>query len=133
MCSQGSLSIKITFYHLSLLICLSKCKLCPIATEVISKVIDFIASSYNRLHILHLSHHCGLKPPERDGQALSIMPQRKGREHTRQSWDRIPSPGIPSYLSVHCVCFLHSGMSQHISILVFCLLSIILPLGRIQE
>lgn len=77
VCSLDSLSIPITFFHLSVLTCLSESKLCPVATEVINKIIDLIASFYKWLQVLELSNHCSSKPQERNGQVLSIMFWRK--------------------------------------------------------
>ena len=77
VCSLDSLSIPITFFHLSVLTCLSESKLCPVATEVINKIIDLIASFYKWLQVLELSNHCSSKPQERNGQLLSIIFWRK--------------------------------------------------------
>lgn len=103
VCSLDSLNIPITFFHLSVLTCLSKSTLCPVATEVINKIIDLIASFYKWLQILELSNHCSSKPQERNGQILSIMFWRKRKG---EMWLHHKFPP----LTVQCIFFLQTHL-----------------------
>ena len=106
VCSLDSLNIPITFFHLSVLTRLSESKLCLVATELINKIIDLIASFYKWLQVLELSNHCSSKPQERNGQVLSIMFWRKRKGPALWLHHKFPP------LTIQCIFFLQTHLPQ---------------------